>query len=379
MPRPKSLKPPDGHDESLPPPLAQKPARPLIFISHDHRDSPLAEAFANLLTDASGGFLKSFRSSDRKGGAGIEFGAEWYSEIMGKISDATDVVALLTSNSIDRPWILYEAGVAKGKLGKPVFGVVMGVAFDQATKGPFAQFQNSGDDEDSLTKLVLQLIKRNSDAEPREEAVRREVNAFRDGVKKLALSKPPSKPADSIEVDANAVAKLFEEIKVMFGDLPEKLQAQVYENLGPRMRRRRRMHPMMVMDMMRHSAEEVGDPALAWLMAIGNFKDVAPWLYEVGLELYHAMRRDDPEGVSKILDRLEMLLSTIRRGPMSEMLIDGPETEMAIHEIGRIAHQVAHDMISAHPVLPPKSDLTARVAAAMPRAPKLRPDSERSR
>ena len=55
----------------------KKTTRPLIFISHDHRDAKLAEAFANLLTDASGGFLKSFRSSDRKGGAGIEFGREW--------------------------------------------------------------------------------------------------------------------------------------------------------------------------------------------------------------------------------------------------------------------------------------------------------------
>lgn len=167
---------------AVPESLVKKPARPLIFVSHDHRDAALAEAFSNLLADASGGFLKSFRSSDRKGGAGIEFGAEWYTEIMGKINDATDVVALLTSNSIDRPWILYEAGVAKGKLDKPVFGIIVDVPFTQATKGPFAQFQNSGDDEDSLTKLVLQLIKRNSDAEPREEAVRRQVNAFRDGV-----------------------------------------------------------------------------------------------------------------------------------------------------------------------------------------------------
>ena len=37
---------------------------------------------------------------------------------MDKINDATDVVALLTQHSIDRPWILYEAGVAKGKLDK---------------------------------------------------------------------------------------------------------------------------------------------------------------------------------------------------------------------------------------------------------------------
>jgi hypothetical protein len=189
---------------------------------------------------------------------------------MGKINDATDVVALLTANSIDRPWILYESGVAKGKLDKPVFGVVVGVAFDQATKGPFAQFQNSGDDEDSLTKLVLQLIRRNSDAEPREEAVRRQVNAFRDGITKLLPTKSASKTTESGEVDANSVAKLFEEIKVIFRDLPERLQGQIHESLSPRMRKRRRMHPMMLMDMLHFSESETGDPALAWLMCISN-------------------------------------------------------------------------------------------------------------
>jgi hypothetical protein len=60
-------------------PAAIEPKRtptenPLVFISHDSRDADLAEAFSNLLTDASAGILKSFRSSDKKGTTGIEFG-----------------------------------------------------------------------------------------------------------------------------------------------------------------------------------------------------------------------------------------------------------------------------------------------------------------
>jgi hypothetical protein len=46
---------------------------------------------------------------------------------MDKIEEASDVVCLLTQRSVDRPWILYEAGVAKGKLGKKVIGVAMGI------------------------------------------------------------------------------------------------------------------------------------------------------------------------------------------------------------------------------------------------------------
>jgi TIR domain len=99
----------------------------LVFISHDSRDADMAEAFANLLTDVSAGTLKSFRSSDKKGTSGIEFGTEWYTAIMSQLDDATDVVALLTQRSIDRPWILYEAGVAKGKLDTNVLGIALGV------------------------------------------------------------------------------------------------------------------------------------------------------------------------------------------------------------------------------------------------------------
>ena len=144
----------------------------LVFISHDSRDADLAEAFANLLSDVSAGTLKSFRSSDKKGTSGIEFGTEWYTAIMSQLGDATDVVALLTQPSVDRPWILYEAGVAKGKLDTNVLGIALGVPLDKVSSGPFGQFQNCADDEDSLTKLVLQLIRRNPEAAPREEAVR---------------------------------------------------------------------------------------------------------------------------------------------------------------------------------------------------------------
>ena len=51
---------------------------PLVFISHDSRDSELAEAFSKLLSSVSAGLLRSFRSSDKKGTEGIEYGVEWY-------------------------------------------------------------------------------------------------------------------------------------------------------------------------------------------------------------------------------------------------------------------------------------------------------------
>lgn len=38
-------------------------------------------------------------------------------------------------NSLERPWILYEAGVAKGKLDIPVHGLAIGVPLSRVSTG----------------------------------------------------------------------------------------------------------------------------------------------------------------------------------------------------------------------------------------------------
>ena len=66
----------------------------LVFVSHDSRDAELAEAFSELLKSVSAGMLKCFRSSDKKGTEGFQFGDEWYNRLMDKLQAASDVVCL---------------------------------------------------------------------------------------------------------------------------------------------------------------------------------------------------------------------------------------------------------------------------------------------
>lgn len=291
--------------------------RTLVFISHDSRDADLAEAFANLLSDVSAGTLKSFRSSDKKGTSGIEFGTEWYKAIMSQLGDATDVVALLTQHSIDRPWILYEAGVAKGKLDTNVLGIALGVPLDKVSSGPFGQFQNCGDDEDSLTKLVIQLIRRNPDASPREEAVRMQVQVFLQGVKSLLNSK--GKSAGQTGADDSNVAKLFEEVKVMVRELPERVDDRVRSaTKRGGLRRGRRLHPMMFEELLFHPAlrESNKGPASAWLLFISAMREDFPWLYELGMELYHALRSNNSKAVAEARRNLLAVLDITTHGPL---------------------------------------------------------------
>ena len=123
------------------PEIIPKPTqKPLVFISHDSRDAELAKAFSELLRNTTAGMLKSFRSSDKKGTEGIPYGKDWFDWLMEALQKSSDVVCLLTERSVERPWILYEAGVAKGKLNRPVWGVALGIPLTKARSGPFYHF-----------------------------------------------------------------------------------------------------------------------------------------------------------------------------------------------------------------------------------------------
>jgi hypothetical protein len=321
---------------------------PLVFISHDSRDADLAEAFGNLLTDASGGILKSFRSSDKRGTAGIEYGVEWYRAIMKKLDDATDVVALLTARSINRPWILYETGVAKGKLSADdrVFGIALGVTLEEAATGPFAQFQNSPDEEDAITGLVLQLIRRHPQAAPREEAVRLQVKAFRGSIAALLKDRkkevaPVSKPEDT------SVAKFFEEIKVLVRDVPERVAIEVNQGLrGPRGKRRFRFHPEMMEELFYHPAfRELGSPALPILIAFSVFKDDFPWLYELGVQFNRAVERGDPRAIQAAHKSIVHMVEMLHHSPMGEMLgMRDDDSMMMLHQLALMVDRYVHDL-----------------------------------
>ena len=75
-------------DSQQPAEQSSRRANALVFISHDSRDAEIAEAFSRLISSVSAGVLKSFRSSDKKDNQGIEYGIEWYPEIMKKLEAA---------------------------------------------------------------------------------------------------------------------------------------------------------------------------------------------------------------------------------------------------------------------------------------------------
>jgi hypothetical protein len=327
---------------------AAVPPRPkaLVFVSHDSRDADLAEAFANLLSDVSAGTLKSFRSSDKRGVSGIEFGAEWYATIMSQLDEATDVVALLTAQSIDRPWILYEAGVAKGKLETTVFGIALGVPLEKVSTGPFGQFQNCGDDEDSLTKLVMQLLQRNPDAAPREEAVRTQVRVFRETVDGILKTRGKTKVTEAPASEEQNIAKLFEEVKAMVRELPERVDERV-ASVSRRGISKRRIHPSMLEDLMFSPLFEGKrrGASIAWLIFLSLVRDDIPWLYEPGMEFYRAIQAGRQTEVQRARENLLRIVDFTKNSKLLYRIMrtDGEETHFLLRHLDEFIHRILHE------------------------------------
>ncbi|MBI4738172.1 toll/interleukin-1 receptor domain-containing protein [Candidatus Woesearchaeota archaeon] len=307
---------------------------PLIFISHDSRDAELAEAFSKLLKSISSGMLKSFRSSDRKGTEGIEFGDEWYKRLVEKLQAASDVVCLFTERSLERPWILYEAGIAKANLDidTRVLGIALGVSLSKVSTGPFYHFQNCDDSEELLIKLVRQLACRVPGADPDTDVIKNQVQTFKATTKKI-LDKLSDRSGKEVTAIEDPVAKFLEEMKGLVRDLPSRVADRVVE-VGDPMRRRkfRRFHPMMMEDIM-HASGDPSDP-IGLLMAASLVRDEMPWFYEIATEAYHAIKAGDAQSVEREIKRLHHFPEFLMRGPFDEF--GGKEAHMMMIEFPRM-------------------------------------------
>lgn len=343
------------------PPQRATTDRPIIFISHDTRDAELAEAFSKLLTSVSAGVLKSFRSSDRRGARGIEYGVEWFPEIMKQLEKARDVVCLLTASSIDRPWILYEAGVAKGKLEASVFGIALGVSLGKASTGPFAQFQNCDDDEESLTKLVMQLVDRIPDSEPDHDAILMQVKRFKSTAADLLAKKDDlEKPGEEdLQPDNSAVAKMFEEVKVMFRDLPSRFESEGAEK-GESKRRslpRHFRHPMMVREILSMTGGDTQQNiALLILMMVCPTRDDCPWVYDLALDFYRVAMTDNPRATRKAFVTFRRTLETTVHGPMGDFFEIPQETRKYFRELTRVLDYIHKPILQDNGGIDPDAD-----------------------
>ncbi len=339
--------PEESKEETLQPqPKPGQQQSPLVFISHDSRDAKIAEAFSTLVHRVTAGMLKSFRSSDKSGTEGIEFGDEWYKRVMSNLDSASDVVCLFTERSLERPWILYEAGVAKAKLERPVLGIALGVPLSRVGRGPFYQFQNSDDGEESLSKLVLQLSRRIPNIEPDQKVVETQVREFKESIEEL-LPKPQEDGDSEQESPSEAsTAKLLEELKYIVRQLPSRVEAQLgNQEVTQRNRRRRELYPVLLKQIIHGFSHEL-EPRILVLIIASFFRDNLPWLYELAREVYEASDTQDPVRQEQAVYAFWHVWRKTMQGGVAEMLVDeSDEMRMLLMESTETMESVLTGML----------------------------------
>jgi len=188
------------------------------------------------------------------------------------------------------------------------------------------------DSEQDLTKLVHQLARRVPSLELDDDVVREQVQAFKTSediiLKKLAGSS--KKKAETEEAEDSPFAKIMEEMKT----LPTRVAERLVESGDPiNKRRSRRIHPMMLEELMLMSGQS-GDP-VEILMVASLIRDDIPWLYELTMEVYRAAKSGDADLIEAEIIRLQRFSKSMMRGPFIDALglSDSKEAYMFAHEL----------------------------------------------
>jgi hypothetical protein len=139
-------------------------------------------------------------------------------------------------------------------------------------------------------------------------------------------------PHAAPKIDENAVAKMFEEVKILVRDLPERVSIATRDSF-PGKRKRPRFHPMMFDEILglwmrpdhgRHSA-------VGLLVVFSYFRDSQPWLYELGMQLYNAVTAGDKVKIEHVRRDIVSALDLIRHSPLEmEMTRSGEDEDTYI-------------------------------------------------
>ncbi|WP_047447819.1 toll/interleukin-1 receptor domain-containing protein [Alistipes sp. ZOR0009] len=101
-----------------------------FFISHYSKDKHIAELFSTALSRITLEQISPWFSSDNASNSGLKPGDIWFNQILSIITQSKAVVALLTPNSINRPWIYFECGIGQALEKCEVIPVCIGINRD---------------------------------------------------------------------------------------------------------------------------------------------------------------------------------------------------------------------------------------------------------
>jgi len=98
-----------------------------FFISHYSGDKEVAELVARTLSRISLNQLNPWFSSDSNEYGGLKPGDRWFAEILRRLSESKALIVILTPDSIGKPWLYFESGIAEAIQNCSIIPVCIGI------------------------------------------------------------------------------------------------------------------------------------------------------------------------------------------------------------------------------------------------------------
>jgi len=139
---------------------AREDKKHTIFISHAEADKKIVADFCELLQLilCPHPFEYAIFCSSEIGC--IECGKDSNHTIHTNLNLCKNVFCILTNDSYDRPWVMYEIGYAKGKSSKKnLMPIAIGIDINKIKNGyPYSKFNIYECDEQHLSSLMIELL-----------------------------------------------------------------------------------------------------------------------------------------------------------------------------------------------------------------------------
>lgn len=245
----------------------------------------------------------------------IAAGERWEIEIAKELEGANFGVTCVTRDNVDAPWMLFEAGALAKSLQ---LGRVVPLLMDHDFKdisGPLTKFQAKKTDKAGFSDVVKSINQVANHAVPEANATRLFELLWPDLETKIAAIPKPTGSQKQSRPANDVMEELVSGVRAL-----ETRIREIDESPRPSRTRKMRMHPMMIEDMM-HMSGEPADP-VGILLAASMVREDAPWLYELAMEVYRAVKSGDAESIEAESTRLRRFADTMMHGPWMREFAD---------------------------------------------------------
>lgn len=131
-----------------------------FFISHYTEDRDIAEVLSTLLKKITLNQIECWFSSDTSELGGFKPGDIWFNKILEKIISSKALVVIITPDSVNRPWLYYESGMAQSLDSCEVMPICVGIKPD-TIPNPLKMYQcYQISDYISLKEFTSKLVSR---------------------------------------------------------------------------------------------------------------------------------------------------------------------------------------------------------------------------